>query len=84
MFYIIFYGFVGIYLLLMSFKLIHKIEMIKWNRQRILALRIAAIGFLILAFYYSWFFYFINTPLGKAILELQKKQNQEFLNIQNH
>ncbi|MFN3605253.1 MAG: hypothetical protein ACK4UJ_11150 [Leptonema sp. (in: bacteria)] len=63
----------------MSLKWLHKKEVERWNRARILALRIAAIGFLVLAFYYGWFYYFINTPLGKLILEIQKKQNQEFL-----
>lgn len=79
MFYIIFYTIIGIYFLLMSFKIIHKKEVSKWNRPRILALRIMAIGFLILGFYYSWFYYFINTPFGKFLLDIQKLQRQEYL-----
>ncbi|GIX43087.1 MAG: hypothetical protein KatS3mg129_2820 [Leptospiraceae bacterium] len=77
MFFIIIYTFVGVYFLLMSLKLIHKDYMSTWNRSRILALRIMAVGFLVLGGYYAWFYYFLSTPEGKAIQELQRKLNQE-------
>jgi hypothetical protein len=38
-----------------------------------------AVGFLVLGGYYVWFYYFVSTPEGKAILELQKKLNQEYI-----
>ncbi|MCX7811187.1 MAG: hypothetical protein N2247_09775 [Leptospiraceae bacterium] len=79
MFYVIIYTGVGIYFLLMSFKLIHKNYVSNWNRPRIIALRIMAVGFLVLGGYYAWFYYFVSTPEGKAILELQKKLNQEYI-----
>jgi hypothetical protein len=62
----------------MSFKIIHKEYVSTWNRFRILALRIMAIGFLILGGYYGWLYYFLSTPEGKAIQELQKKLNQQY------
>lgn len=80
MFFIIIYLSIGIYSLLMSFRIIHKKYMQTWNRSRIIALRITAIGFLILGFYYSWFYYFLSTEEGKAILELQKKLNLNYMN----
>ncbi len=78
MFYILIYLFVGIYFVLMSFKFIHKKYLKNWNRSRILGLRIMGIGFLVLGLYYLWYYYYINTPEGKSILELQKKLTEPY------
>ncbi len=77
MFFILVYLGIGIYLLLMSFRIIHKNFITEQTPYRIYALRIAGIGFLILGLYYTWFYYFISTPEGKAILEIQKKLIQQ-------
>ncbi|MCS7204887.1 MAG: hypothetical protein NZ853_04260 [Leptospiraceae bacterium] len=79
MFYIIVYLGVGIYFLLMSFGILHKNYMKTWSKRRILALRIMAVGFLVLGGYYAWFYYFMSTPEGKAIQELQKQLHREYI-----
>lgn len=80
MFFILIYLCAGLYFLLMSFRIIHKSYIYTWNRSRIIALRIMGIGFLILGLYYSWFYYYLSTDEGKAILKLQKQLNLDYFN----
>ncbi|MCB1305318.1 MAG: hypothetical protein KDK37_13615, partial [Leptospiraceae bacterium] len=67
MFFLILAGGGGIYLILMSFGLIHKQYMSDWNRQRKLGLRIMGAGFLIMGLYFGYMQYFLSTPEGKEI-----------------
>jgi len=78
MFYSLVYGLSGLYLLLMSLHLIHKQFMANWQGSRLTALRIAAIGLLILSFYYAWFTWFMSTDEGKAHQELQQKMQRQY------
>lgn len=71
MFYVLVYGLGGLYLLLMSFNLLHKSYMLTWNAPRRTALRVIAGGLLILAGYYGWLTWFLSTPEGKQHQELQ-------------
>ncbi len=77
--YSIFYGIAGLYLLLMSFRVLHRRYMEGWDAPRILALRIAAGGLLILSFYYAWQAWYLTTEEGKQIIELQEQMRRQYM-----
>lgn len=79
MFFAVVYLGAGIYFLLMSFRLIHRKLVKTWSKSRILALRIMGIGFLVLGGYYAWFHYFMTTPEGKAIQNLQREFQRQLI-----
>jgi hypothetical protein len=77
--YALFYGIAGIYFLLMSFRILHRRFMAGWDGSRILALRVAAGGLLVLSFYYAWHAWFLTTEEGRQILEMQEQMNRQYM-----
>lgn len=80
--YALFYGIAGLYLLLMSFGILHKRYMAGWDGPRILALRIAAGGLIVLSFYYGWQAWFLTTEEGKQIIEMQERMKRQYMQDQ--
>lgn len=80
--YALFYGIAGLYLMLMSFGLLHRSYMAGWDGLRILALRIAAGGLIVLSFYYGWHAWFLTTEEGKQIIEMQERMRRQYMQDQ--
>jgi len=80
--YALFYGIAGLYLMLMSFGILHRRYMAGWDGPRILALRIAAGGLIVLSFYYGWQAWFLTTEEGKQIIEAQERMRRQYMQEQ--
>lgn len=79
MFLAVLYSVTGIYLLLMSFHVLHKSVVSTWNKPRRNGLRIMGAGLVILGFYYGYMFYYSQTPEGRAHQELQQRLNRQYM-----
>lgn len=80
--YALFYGIAGLYLMLMSFGILHRRYMAGWDEPRILALQIAAGGLIVLSFYYGWQAWFLTTEEGKQIIEMQERMRRQYIQDQ--
>lgn len=80
--YALFYGIAGLYLMLMSFGILHRRYMAGWDGPRILALKIAAGGLIVLSFYYGWQAWFLTTEEGKEIIEMQERMRRQYMQDQ--
>lgn len=82
MFLAVVYSVSGIYLLLMSFQVLHRKTVSTWNRPRKNGLRVMGAGLIVLGFYYGYMFYFSQTPEGRAHQEMQDRMNRQYMQNQ--
>ncbi len=79
MFFFLLYGGLGVYLMLLSFGVLHREYARTLDAGRRLGIRILAGGLLVLGGYYGFHAYFFSTPAGKEYRELERRLQRDAL-----